>query len=221
MRMNGIVFCLFTIPFLNGISSQQRFFFVKEKTARSVQPDTEIPPENIMQKNDLSGFPTGHFFDPVVQFAVERGRDQQIEAIDRATRSVYRFETVLNSPYFKYPMYDLADYAHKVAMETADQEFAAIAADIDAAFSDAILRYEDVNWNSERFLPHYTLSVCLVDHDAYTHDFMNDPSMKTPLCNFNEGYEQTSFHRITGWGAWLNNNLQRPQGRKGDWQDKE
>ena len=145
----------------------------------------------------------------------------QKEAIDRATRSVYRFETVLNSPYFKYPMYDLADYAHKVAMETADQEFAAIAADIDAAFSDAILRYEDVNWNSERFLPHYTLSVCLVDHDAYTHDFMNDPSMKTPLCNFNEGYEQTSFHRITGWGAWLNNNLQRPQGRKGDWQDKE
>ena len=133
----------------------------------------------------------------------------QQEAIDRATLSVYRFFT---HPFFYFvaPMFDLADYAHKVADETADPEFAAIAADIDAAFSDAIIRYEEVNWNTEQFLPHYTLSVCLVDHETYTRDFMKEFSILSPRCNFNEGYEQTLFHRSTGWGTWLNTNLKRP-----------
>ncbi|MBQ7710444.1 MAG: hypothetical protein IJT39_01285, partial [Bacteroidales bacterium] len=135
----------------------------------------------------------------------------QQEAIDRATLSVYRFFT---HPFFYFvaPMFDLADYAHKVADETADPEFAAIAADIDAAFSDAIIRYEEVNWNTEQFLPHYTLSVCLVDHETYTRDFMKEFSILSPRCNFNEGYEQTLFHRSTGWGTWLNTNLKRPFG---------
>jgi hypothetical protein len=135
----------------------------------------------------------------------------QQEAIDRATTSVYRFVTP-PMLYFQCPMFDLADYAHKVAKETADSEFAAIAADIDAAFSDAIIRYEDVNWNTQQFLPHYTLSVCLIDHDTYHLDFMNKFQFLDPRCNFNEGYEQTRFHRMTGWGTWLDSNQKLPEG---------
>jgi hypothetical protein len=137
----------------------------------------------------------------------------QKEAIDRATASAYRFTTPPIFDYFLYPMFDLADYAHKVASETADPAFAAIAADIDAAFSHAFIRYEDINWNTEEFLPHYTLSVCLVDRDTYNQDFMNSTVLAPPLCNFNEGYEQTTFHRTTGWGTWLNTNQQRPKGK--------
>ena len=135
----------------------------------------------------------------------------QKEAIDRATCSVYRFMTPESDefPSITCPFFDLVDYAHQVADETGDAEFAAIAADIDAAFSDIFVHYEDVNWNEEQFLPHYTLSVCLVDHDTYVHDFSN---VFDVLCNFNEGYEQTTFHQMTGWGTWLNTNQQLPEG---------
>ena len=157
-------------------------------------------------------------FDPILT-ATKRLADRlvaqypaQKEAIDRATLSVYRFNTPSFFQSFLYPFFDLADYAHKVAEETGDAEFATIAADIDAAFSDALVRYEDVNWNTEQYLPHYSLSVCLVNHDTYTRDFMNDDFLEPPLCNFNEGYEQTTFHQLTGWGTWLNTNLQQPYG---------
>ena len=133
----------------------------------------------------------------------------QKEAIDRATCRVYRFVTPAYYTAIYAPFFDLADYAHKVAEETADAEFAAIAADIDAAFSDAFVRREDVNWNTEQRLPHYTLSVCLVDHDTYVRDFTD---VLDVLCNFNEGYEQTTFHQLTGWGQWLNANQQLPKG---------
>ena len=26
------------------------------------------------------------------------------------------------------------------------------------------------------------------------------------LCSFDEGYEQTTFHKLTGWGNWLRTN---------------
>ena len=29
-----------------------------------------------------------------------------------------------------------------------------------------------------------------------------------PLNNFNEGYEKCDFHKLTGWGNWLNINEQ-------------
>ena len=109
-------------------------------------------------------------------------------------------------------MFDLADYAHKVANETGDAEFAAIATDIDAAFSNAFVRYEDVNWNTEQFLPHYTLSVCLFDHETYHIDIMNRFKGLNPICNINDGYEQTTFHQMTGWGKWLDTNQKNPRG---------
>lgn len=84
--------------------------------------------------------------------------------------------------------------------------------DIYYLLNDAIIRYEDVNWTTEQVLPHYTLSVCLVDHDTYNFDFMNHYQYLDPVCNFNEGYEQTRFHKVTGWGTWLNTNRKLPKG---------
>lgn len=136
----------------------------------------------------------------------------QKQAIDRAACRVYRFITPPMYTSFYAPFFDLADYAHKVAEETADPEFAKIAADIDAALSDAILRYEDVTMNTEEFLPHYTLSVCLVNHDVYHLDFLGKYPFLNPLCNFDEGYVQSTFHKLTGWGTWLDTNLQLPTG---------
>lgn len=134
----------------------------------------------------------------------------QQEAIDRATCRVYRFITPQNQPPFTCPLFDLADYAHKVAEETADLEFAAIAADMDKAFSDALIRYEDVNNNTTNFLQHYSLSVCLLDKETYNRDFVSEYPFL--LCNYNVGYEQTRFHQTTGWGTWLNTNQKLPTG---------
>ena len=34
-----------------------------------------------------------------------------------------------------------------------------------------------------------------------------DPMIFSPyLCSFDEGYEQTTFHKLTGWGNWLRTN---------------
>ena len=61
--------------------------------------------------------------------------------------------------------------------------------------------------NSVQHLDHYTLSVCLMHRAYYTVDYK---SMLTviPLNNFNEGYEKCDFHKLTGWGNWLNINEQ-------------
>ena len=76
---------------------------------------------------------------------------------------------------------------------------------MDQAFKEAMVHYRDVN-NSKEHLDHYTLSVCLLSHDVYTHDYMS--SNPDILNNYDEGYEQCDFHKLTGWGDWLNMNLQ-------------
>jgi hypothetical protein len=103
------------------------------------------------------------------------------------------------------PFFDLADYAHLLTKETGDAEMAAISADLDKAFSEAFVHYADVNTN-EQHLDHYTLSVCLAHDKLYTADFINASSEF--LCNFDQGYEQTTFHKLTGWGNWLRTNQQ-------------
>ena len=140
----------------------------------------------------------------------------QKEAIDRATQKVYRFFTpimkgiVPPSLYDRYtfmnPFFDLADYAHLLAKETGDAEMAAISADLDKAFSEAFVHYADVNTN-EQHLDHYTLSVCLTNNDIYTANFIG--FYPNALCNFDQGYEQTTFHKQTGWGNWLRTNQQQ------------
>ena len=144
----------------------------------------------------------------------------QREAIDKATKEVYRFHTlILNylSPEQRHlltyvnPFVDLADYAHWLAKETGDTEMAAISADLDKAFSEAFVHYADVNTN-EQHLDHYTLSICLTNNNFYTADAAKLPLVDyfvpNHLCNFDQGYEQTTFHKLTGWGNWQRTNQQ-------------
>lgn len=144
----------------------------------------------------------------------------QKDAIDSATQKVYRFHTlILNdvSPEQRYlltyvnPFVDLADYAHWLAKETGDTEMAAISADLDKAFSEAFVHYADVSTN-EQHLDHYTLSICLANNKFYTADAAKLPLVDyfvpNHLCNFDQGYEQTTFHKLTGWGNWLRTNQQ-------------
>ena len=129
----------------------------------------------------------------------------QKEAIDRATQKVYRFfrPYEIRKLTFMNPFFDLADYAHLLAKETGDAEVATISADLDKAFSEAFVHYVDVSTN-EQHLDHYTLSVCLADNSTYK---LNLKAADSPyLCSFDEGYEQTTFHKLTGWGNWLRTN---------------
>lgn len=132
----------------------------------------------------------------------------QKEAIDRATKSVYRFEPIdANKNEFIYPFFDIANYAQLLAKETDDAELKAISAAMDKAFDEAFVCYRDVN-NSKEHLDHYTLSICLMSKLFYTFDYMtNVPDLKA-LNNYNEGYEKCDFHKLTGWGNWLKTNEQ-------------
>ena len=139
----------------------------------------------------------------------------QREAIDKATKEVYRFSTYIvnkQSPdeskgySYMFPFFDLADYAHLLTKETGDAEMTAISASLDKAFSEAFVHYADVSTN-EQHLDHYTLSVCLTDNIIYTANFIS--FHPNALCNFDQGYEQTTFHKQTGWGNWLRTNQQQ------------
>lgn len=126
----------------------------------------------------------------------------QREAIDLATKSVYRFFTYGDDPgySFAYPFFDLADYARQLAEATGDAEMAIISDDMDKAFSDAFVHYVDINFGGQK-LDHYTLSVILNDEVDYTWVW---DSGRTNA----EGYEQCTFHKLTGWGNWLRMNQQ-------------
>ena len=134
----------------------------------------------------------------------------QKEAIDRATKSVYRVEPIMGDEKMKYewekPFFDIANYAQLLAKETGDAELKTISATLDNAFKEAFLHYRDVN-NSKEHLDHYTLSVCLLNHKFYSHNYHNVITPE-PLNNYNEGYEKCDFHKLTGWGKWLDTNEQ-------------
>jgi hypothetical protein len=132
----------------------------------------------------------------------------QKEAIDRATKGVYRFQPIdAKKNEFIYPFFDIANYAQLLAKETDDAELKAISAAMDKAFDEAFVCYRDVN-NSKEHLDHYTLSICLMSKLFYTFDYMtNVPELKA-LNNYNEGYEKCDFHKLTGWGNWLKTNEQ-------------
>ena len=128
----------------------------------------------------------------------------QKEAIDRATGKVYRFDPIKDE--LTFPFFDIADYAHLLANETGDAEMKTIVTEMDNAFKAAFIHYRDVNWCKEH-LDHYTLSVCLVHQLYYNYDYKSaNPTMSN---NFDEGYEQSDFHKHTGWGNWLRMNEQR------------
>jgi hypothetical protein len=135
----------------------------------------------------------------------------QKEAIDRASRLVYRFQHLEGNEKIKYqwqyPFFDMANYAQLLAKETGDDQLKAISARLDQAFKEAFVHYRDVN-NSKEHLDHYTLSVCLMHKFYYTVDYKTAAPKLGALNNFNEGYEKCDFHKLTGWGNWLNTNEQ-------------
>lgn len=135
----------------------------------------------------------------------------QKEAIDRASRQVYRFEHLDGNEKIKYqwqyPFFDMANYAQLLAKETGDEQLKTISASLDQAFKEAFVHYRDVN-NSKEHLDHYTLSVCLMHKLYYTVDYKTAAPDFGALNNFNEGYEKCDFHKLTGWGNWLNTNEQ-------------
>ena len=124
------------------------------------------------------------------------------EAIDNATKNVYRFYTGFEDPDDSWyaPFFDLADYAHKLAEETGDEEMTAIAKDIDIAFENAFVHYFDVNLGGQH-LDHYTLSVMLYSDFDYNY-LWSDGTV------IGDNYEMSSFHKLTGWGYWLKINQQ-------------
>lgn len=135
----------------------------------------------------------------------------QQETIDLATKQVYRFYTDDNNTEKCYvePFFDLQDYADKLAANTSDDELTAIATDLRTAFSKAILQYADVNW-SVQHLDHYSLSVCIYHQTDYNYDFIGaGANIKS---NIGEGYEQSTFHKLTGWGNFLRINTGLPRG---------
>lgn len=130
-------------------------------------------------------------------------------AIDRATRGVYRYSPVVRFEdmvvEYVHSFFDIANYAQLLAKESGDTELKAISAAMDQAFKEAFVHYRDIS-NSKEHLDHYTLSVCLLNHDIYVNDFKSwNPLIEY---NYNEGYEQCDFHKLTGWGRWLNMNQQ-------------
>ena len=134
----------------------------------------------------------------------------QQESIDLATKQVYRF-VIDEDPEKSYcwPFFDLQDYADKLAANTGDAELTAIAADLRTAFGKAILQRADINW-SVQHLDHYSLSVCLYNQADYNYDFIgNGKDFKS---NIGEGYEQSTFHKLTGWGNFLRINTCLPWG---------
>ena len=133
----------------------------------------------------------------------------QKDAIDRATRGVYRYSPVVRFEdmviEYVHSFFDIANYAQLLAKESGDTELKAISAAMDQAFKEAFVHYRDIS-NSKEHLDHYTLSVCLLNHDIYVNDFK---SWNTLIeYNYNEGYKQCDFHKLTGWGNWLNMNQQ-------------
>jgi hypothetical protein len=135
----------------------------------------------------------------------------QKEAIDNATKSAYRVQPIRGNETmmyeWEYPFFDLADYAQLLAQETNDSEMKNISNALDNAFKEAFVHYRDVN-NSKEHLDHYTLSVCLLRKAFYTLDYKTAFPGMNPVNNYNEGYEKCDFHKLTGWGNWLNTNEQ-------------
>ena len=121
----------------------------------------------------------------------------QRNAIDRATCKAYRF-------YNGDPFFDLLDYARILADETKDAELGVIALALSVAFDRAILAQEVVGFGIWPEMELYSLSVVLVDKETYN----SSPAG----FSYRQSYEYSAFHRLTGWGSWLDTNLQQPTG---------
>ena len=138
----------------------------------------------------------------------------QKEKIDLASKEVYRFISLYDDVNLAWanPFFDLQDYADKPATNTGDGELKTIAQDMKQAFDRAILQRADISWSVEH-LDHYSLSVCLYHQVFYDYDYIG--AAQNPWnwkVNIGEGYEQCTFHKLTGWGNFLRINTGLPWG---------
>ena len=200
--------------FVKGLMEQQNTEDAVKQMFQNMRPNWDNQyPDDIKEGENL---PNGDFkmlrtskFDDILNASKQLATrlvelyPTQREAIDRATTTVYRFRKIggpESGNTITAPFFDLADYAHKLAQETGDKQLSAISDDIDRAFNDLIIHYADVNWN-EQHLDHYTLSVCLYHQFYYNYDYIG--AGNPILSNINTSYEQSSFHKLTGWGNFL------------------
>ena len=47
-----------------------------------------------------------------------------------------------------------------------------------------------------------------MSRESYIYDYKTNRPYLSILNNYNVGYEQCDFHKLTGWGRWLNTNQQ-------------
>ena len=118
--------------------------------------------------------------------------------IDAASCKVYQF-------YKHYPYFDLLDYAGKLSGETGDAQLTNIYNQMTEAFGRAILQEVNIDLGVLPTLPFYSMSVVLVDHKYY-----HSPAEGRNY-DYQESYQLTSFHHLTGWGNWLDTNLCMPE----------
>ena len=137
----------------------------------------------------------------------------QKENIDLATKEVYRFISLYDDVNLAWanPFFDLQDYADKLATHTGDGVLKTIAQDMKTAFDRAILQRADISW-SVQHLDHYSLSVCLYHQLFWDIDIISKGNPWNWKVNIGEGYEQCTFHKLTGWGNFLRINTGLPWG---------
>ena len=137
----------------------------------------------------------------------------QKENIDLATKEVYRFISLYDDVNLAWanPFFDLQDYADKLATHTGDGVLKTIAQDMKTAFDRAILQRADISW-SVQHLDHYSLSVCLYHQLFWDIDMISKGNPWNWKVNIGEGYEQCTFHKLTGWGNFLRINTGLPWG---------
>ena len=126
----------------------------------------------------------------------------QQAAIDRATDHVYRF---MEENHF----YDTEDYARLLAQETGDAELKSIYSDIQAGFKKMTISRLEAHGNENAPFDHLSLSIYLMNKEAYN-AVQIDPADSLLQTVRRAAYEQSTFHKTTGWGNWLNTNTQAP-----------
>jgi hypothetical protein len=96
-----------------------------------------------------------------------------------------------------------------LAQNTGDTELQTIADDLRKAFDKALLKHVDINWTAQH-LDHYSLSINLYHQAFYDFDYVGTGALWNS--NIGAGYEQCTFHKLTGWGNWLHINTGLPWG---------
>lgn len=120
-------------------------------------------------------------------------------SIDLAADKCYRVADI-------YYLYDIRDYARKLAEETKDDSLVKISADLDNAFDSMTLARMEAHFAKDAPLDHFSLSVVLVDSATY------NSGMSFTKAKKRDSYELTTFHKESGWGNWLNVNAHAPKG---------